>query len=69
MVIIANIFQELRKYELLFKNMNFKFSVQQNKTKTLIKYHFMSIWVKSRITIVKIRIGTHTEYFRTCSVL
>ena len=58
-------FQELRKYT--FKFTNFKFSTQQKKT--LIKYHFMSIWIKSPITIVKIRIGTHTEYFRTCSEL
>ena len=62
-------FQVLQKYKLLWKNFEFQVFCPTKKKKPLIKYHFMSILVKSRITIVKIRIGTHTKYFRTCSVL
>ena len=67
-------YQELQKYELLFKNYEFQVFRLTNLTKNLtkmMKYHFtfMSIWVKSRTTIIKIRISTHTEYFRPFSVL
>ena len=51
LVIIRNFFRNYESTNCSLKVTNFKFSAQQKKP--LIKYHLMSIWVKSRITIVK----------------
>ena len=60
-------FQELRKYELLIKNYKFQVSAQPPQKTARDKVPFYEHLDK--IMIVKIRISTHTEYFRTCSVL
>ena len=52
---LVNIFKKFRNY----KNTNCEIRI--------FPANLLSIWVKSRIMIVKIRISTHTEYFCMCS--
>ena len=71
LVTINFFFKNYESTNCSLKITNFMFSAQAKKHLDKVPFyeHLGKITYSIWVTIVKIRIGTHTEYFRTCSVL